>query len=489
MLPEVVEYDRRGWLALVDKAHRHLFVANALRWDVRNKKKTLVDEAISIDVGDGRLGIGLGAIKVLAKVNHLVSFKQNNVISALPFASFEVPYFDEIEYRQVQLEALQVLSGRDCGIVKIPTGGGKSFVEVAAAYACSKQHNVLILVPKKVVHSEITNAAKTIGVEVKNYADYRRADIAPAGNIFISVPTALYNDSLKNENHEVMDTIGTVIFDECHHLSAMTWMRTLGALRYLTRSFAFSGTPLLEEVNFVGFHQLRVEDAAVYAGAGQIAYIKTAADIGEEIDRPDVYELPFQWSAEDKTMIGGVEEWSNIREAVRRNKNRIDMVSNLIKSMDEINRSTLTCVDELDEGDLILDELDLGKSAICWFGNGKIYCRDRALLKEHFVREQISVGEIRHVIVTSHINEGTNLPDISTVILISGKKGRLAVQRASRVNRLGNQKSAVVNIMDAGVGMLRSQSLSRSESIIGYFGTEAIPVADIEQLRSRLACL
>ena len=98
----------------------------------------------------------------------------------------------------------------------------------------------------------------------------------------------------------------------------------------------------------------------------------------------------------------------------------------------------------------------------------------------------VNDGEIQHIIATSHFNESVNLPNISTCILASGRKGRVANQRSGRIARIGPLKSAVINVQDD-IGILANHSDSRSRSIRKYFRVNAHHVDSIESIGQALA--
>lgn len=479
-----VWFDLRGMLAIMDDIHSHLFYARASKFNRRYKRTEYFNEGFYLPLSQNRIGVGFGAISILQKTMPHVKFRVKNIISSSPISKIEIPDFPSMPYRWYQKEALDRIAVNRMGSIEIPTGGGKSLIILGAASGLASQRNVLIIVPTLANKSELQVLARNLSIDLKDYADVREQWVGMSGNLYISSSRSVCNDLESGSNMNVLQSIGSMILDEGHHLSASSWHRIMISLPNLSRVYGFSGTIVDGRRNFSNFDQIQIEDALIYSGTGDILYSVSTNQIPEFIDSPILIEVPYTWPASYK-YLENTNSWVQYSKALSKNLHRTKFIAQIIQHMNDLGRTSITPVDRKLTGKEILMETGLG-NIICWYGNEEIFDNHENPLTYEEAMQKVNDGEIRHIIATSHFNESVNLPNISTCILGSGKKGRVANQRSGRIARIGPIKSAVINVRD-NIGILSGHSKSRSRSIKKYFKVKSHQVDSIKLIGSMLS--
>lgn len=161
-----------------------------------------------------------------------------------------------------QYAYLYQLLGFNFGICKMPTGKGKTELQIAIveSYINSLDGNVAIITPTNIIKENFIERIKQWGVKYNNGEDFNishnRLDLNNRINIIN--PTGLLGSNLyKNKDKELFNWLSNVrcaVIDECHHTSSSTWNRF--ALNHLDKCkylYAFSATPDTE-VNLTPYY-------------------------------------------------------------------------------------------------------------------------------------------------------------------------------------------------------------------------------------------
>ena len=290
-----------------------------------------------------------------------------------------------------------------------------------------------------------------------------------AGNIYISPPQSVVNDLEAGTNSRILESIGTVFWDESHHLASSTWTSILMGMPHLCRSFALSGTAIEDKRRFSSFSQIDISDALVYSGAGNIIYEVRIDQLDEYIDRPRLMEVPYEWSKIKYGKLRNTNRWETFRNAIESNEDRKEFIASLVRGLDYLDRSTIVPVDTRKMGEELLKLYEMPDVSICWYGSDEIFNGWGEKFTPSEARSKIDSREIFHVIATSHMDESADFPSISVTILQGGKKKRRANQRSGRVARPGDKKPIVINICDD-LGLLNTQAFKkRSIAVSEYF--------------------
>jgi superfamily II DNA or RNA helicase len=436
---------------------------------------------------DGSIEVPLGLIQWLSRQYQELEWTKDG---SQPFVIEEAPRFDFSEaksllpYRDYQKEALDSIgtSFQDC--IEAPVASGKTVCEVGVAITASKRSNALFLAPTTATRNNFFDSFSKFSVSGhRNVIDYREVrdvegEIGIDGNVIVANPVAISNDIKSGKNY--LETIETLIGDECHRFSCDTWITTFKSLKNLKKVIGFSATPYSKDLSKIkSLKVLSPEDAMTLAICGDVSFKIDVEDVKDRIDPPLIINHEFIWGKESKFLKE--RDWNKVSKQLLKNESRLEEVSKILKLCDHLERRCLILVSLKDLGKEILDKANL-KSCVCWYGKQEIFnfhnheC-DFFTLEEFY--ENFKSKNINHIIATNHLSEGFDLPDLDTIILVEGKKSRAQIQKAGRVARLGSNKSLVINIFDTNFEVLKDQSASRYKTLKNYYKSKCFVSKDI----------
>ena len=298
---DIIQFDLRGMLAILDNVHSDLFFARTKKYNRVYRKNEYFNGGFYLPLSQGRIGVGLGAITLLQKKMPHLKFRVRHLISSSPISQVAIPEFSSMPYRWYQREALERIAVNRMGSIEIPTGGGKSLIILGAAAGLANQRNVLIIVPTLANKSELQVLAKDLSLEFKEYSELRNEWSGESGIMYISTARSVCNDLESSNNLAVLNSVGSLIADEGHHLSADSWNQVMTSLPNLSRVYGFSGTVVNGRRDFTSFDQIPLEDALIYSATGGILYSVSTSQIPEFIDRPVLIEVPYEWPSPTRT--------------------------------------------------------------------------------------------------------------------------------------------------------------------------------------------
>lgn len=465
----MVEYplDLYGYLAILPAECSKYFTAKSTLY--KRKKYHTIEVPFYLEIDKDRIGVGFGTILVLSKANPFIKFKIRNIINDHKFIPLNrsniPPSLKLFPYQDSIISDLLYCRG---GLVSLTTSGGKTELQVAIAAMASVEHNVLFTGPTAVVTQNFIDRCKTYGIHAYSYYETRDKEISPMGNILVVNPIGINNDFKKDTNKDVLKTIGTVINDECHHLQSVTWQSLFVSLPNLVRSIGLSATAISDASRlFVSFNQIDIADALVYSGTGPVIQTVKPKDIEEYIDCPHIINIDYVWPDRCGAKVLLEDNWHKVYDNMMKNSERNLLIHDILKLVEDSGRTSIIPVSRKEVAENILKSVNL-PSVCCWFGGGNMFTIDGPIDSSKIFEYFIS-GKIKHIIATSHVDEGLNIPNISTAILTEGRSNRKQIQRVGRIVRKGKMKSVVINLNDKVQKILESQSSERSRVLANYY--------------------
>ena len=314
-------------------------------------------------------------IGLIQRAKNIIPISTYNLKKVSP----EVKYGD---LRQYQKEALDKMVENFCGIIKIPTAGGKT--RVAVQYIKNFKKSTLVLVPTRYLVKQWEEDVPDY-VHVKTYASIKKK--------------------------EYLQQFKLVIFDECHHVAAKTLFKIGISLNEEAEVYGFSATPLSRDDD-----NLKVE-----AVLGPIIYEISSKELIEQgyLSKAKIY---YYNVPEDDTEFFDYPTAYN--EYILNNEYRNNKIIELIKKSV---KPCLVLVNLIEHGDNLIKQLE-GYDAI--FLNGKS--------KEYDTNHDV-------IIATSIFDEGVNLPHLRTLILAGGGKSTIKIcQRIGRLLRVFDDKDFAI---------------------------------------------
>jgi superfamily II DNA or RNA helicase len=446
-------------------------------------KDVISYDPLYINNRNGTITCGLGALLFLARNNPFISFS---------FSSIEPDRRSLTEIRTPEgvtsspkwkvngrerfyfHEALEACRKNYSGTIKLPTGSGKTPIELTLAHNQVRDIGTgIMLVPTTTIRDQFERSAEQFGIELRDYREWLYDLEYDKHSIIISLPMVLYNDLTSQDLEDPLikaklDSINWIIADECHHSSCKTWNTIFLGLRNLTRSHGFSAQPIefacQSAINFAG---MSIEDAMTISVAGPVIYQKTSKELKDFINIPRLINFSYNWPK--GSMRKGIPDWRDIVDLVKGNEERLMLIANIIKSLINKDYNTIVHVTEKALGLRLLQLVDSHRCA-CWFGGEETFTNSGLKLSVDELRKEAG-NSILGVICTSHALEGMDLDTpLNAIVLIDGKKPRQVLQKCGRITRPDKRQSVIVNLMDFGVQVLPRHSDTRRQVILQEFG-------------------
>jgi superfamily II DNA or RNA helicase len=285
-----------------------------------------------------------------------------------------------------------------------------------------------------------------------------------------------------------LSQLDVVVWDECHHLPAESWLGLFAMLKKQARIFGFSATPwataerdavLLQcfggRENFIeiGMDEVR--------GSGHLA---EGSVIFHDLDQPAQFDAEIQakaapeirrrcafmrniimpphatWSVEEEHRRRVT--WQVTQDFVQQNRARNAAAVFIALEAAEKGISVLVLVSSIEHGEQIAEAIGPHARMVHSKAKGR-----RGLIASY------RKGEYRVMVGTSLCDEGLDCPIAAVLVLLSGGRSPTKIiQRAGRVMRPypGKTHGIVHDFLDRGAGLAYNQARSRKKTYLslGY---------------------
>jgi len=355
------------------------------------------------------------------------------------FSGAELSDHDLAWLRPEQKEAVNRVIARKNGILWLPTGAGKT--EIAIGLTVKIKTRWLFIVHKKdLLHQTAARYEKRTGITAGKIGD----GIFDVQDFTVATFQTL-SRGLKTRDKRVlqlMQDVGGVIHDECHTAPAASSLAVLMGLNNAVYRVGLSGTPLA-----------RGDKRSIYAiGAlGPVIYrIKPEVLIeAGHLAKPYIHMPELEQDSAKKT-------WQGVYgECVVRSAKRNKLLTEFAKLAD---KPALLFVKEVKHGHELEKRIrKAGVSCEFLWGEKSTAKRDAAV-------RRLVTGDIDVLIVSVIFQEGTDIPDVRSVIVGSaGKSAIAAIQRVGRGMRVvaGKKEFHVYDVFDTGHRTLKKWAKER----------------------------
>lgn len=347
------------------------------------------------------------------------------------------------DYQRAALDA--VVAGRR-GIVKVPTGGGKT--EIIVGLTQRVPGRWLVLAPKaQLVEQTADRFRRRVPGVVVGTIGEGRWSVPREATVVCATYQSLYADLAGGgvRSTDLLATIDGLCVDEGHTVAADTFWRVAMSVRRASYRVGFSGTPLSRGDR---------RNVLVVAALGPILYqipFEVLAARGV-LTRPTITMVDFRHpvykgtSAED-----GVETesplWASVyTRAIARNEERNRL---LVRACSEAPKPALLFVKELRHGrDLTRMLTSSGLRASFVWGAPSTAIREQRL-------RDLVAGRLDVIVCSTVFQEGIDVPELASVIVGSAGKSAIAtIQRVGRGTRVaaGKTEFRVYDVADRGCG-------------------------------------
>ena len=354
-------------------------------------------------------------IEKLEEVNTQYQITDNREQGQEIDLSFSASLYEE------QQNALNELLKQDIGILSAGTGFGKTVV--ASALISARKTNTLILVQS---HALLEQWKKAI----KEYLNFTPGTIAAGKDKSTGiVDIAIVNSLIEKKSDEVKTRsykYGTLIIDECHHVSAFSTENLVASFK-AKYVYGLTATPIRRD----GHQKI------IFYQCGQILYSTTTKQMNEQQNFSH-YFIPrftsFHYVEDDMTSKSTNPSINIYFENLVSNQARNDLIIEDIKSSVKNGRTPLILSERIEHLNYLYEKLDgAAKNVILITGKGTQKQKKELLENLRAVPQEESLI----ILATGkYAGEGFDYPRIDTLILAMpfSWKGTLA-QYCGRLHR------------------------------------------------------
>jgi superfamily II DNA or RNA helicase len=166
----------------------------------------------------------IGRLLRYCKDNNIL-FEFNDVRKQTPFIEFA----SSIQLRKYQQVALEAASKKDFGVIVAPPGSGKTVVGLALI--ASKRRPALIIVHRKQLADQWMDRIETfLQIPRKEIGRIVSGNLRTDKQITVVLIQSLKKTINDPNQNEALQSFGTILVDECHHVPADTFRSTVERL-------------------------------------------------------------------------------------------------------------------------------------------------------------------------------------------------------------------------------------------------------------------
>lgn len=346
--------------------------------------------------------------------------------------------------RDYQLEVVNAAYAKDCGVVKLPTGSGKTLTLSLIAGKFNIKTIIYVIGVELLYQMKDTLEKMYPNLEIGIVGDgkciVKDITIATIWSAAAALDTKVEFDSDeeidKDEKTDLIDKKAVkkliseaqmYIFDECQFVSTTTALELNKHSLSARYKFLFSGTPWRDAG----------DDIYIEGIGGKRIYNKTASWMIENgyLVAPKIYFI----DSEVKKRVG--KTYPEVyRNYIIENQERNDLIKKAALKMHKDGRKILILVSKVDHGKALQKMLEDELRVFSLDGRNKTEQRLEAI-------RAMKNGEIDILIASKIFDQGIDIPELDALILAgSGKSSSRALQRIGRVIRKGgpNKKDAVI---------------------------------------------
>ncbi|MGC8582631.1 MAG: DEAD/DEAH box helicase [Thermoproteus sp.] len=337
----------------------------------------------------------------------------------------------DLEYRQVQYKQNISLydfqkravdswerAGRR-GTIAVPTGGGKTFIAMAALARASTTALVLAVTQE---------LAAQWAERLRRYLGVSPGMLGAGKHDVRDVTVAIYNSAVKYVD-ELVGKFGVVVFDEAHHVPAETFKEIALALDSPFR-LAISATPKREDGN----------ELLIYEAVGPLVYRATYTEMIEAglVVPVEHYRIYIKPSPEEEQEYRSAQATTDnaivLRNIASQISPKIPIAVEIVKREVALGHKVLVFTQFLEQAKAIYDKLREESIRAELITSEE---RDRSSAFSRFLS-----GITKAVVTTTVLDEGVDVPDADVAVIVSGSGSkRQMLQRVGRVVRKAPGKS------------------------------------------------
>ena len=382
-------------------------------------------------------------------VNYLKENKHPYVVHDTRSAYMEEEIPIHVNFREYQKIVIDTSIKKQRGIIQVATGGGKTII-AAGIIARLNVPTIFCVHTKDLLqqaYDVFSNVLKIpIGMVGAGVVKIEKVNICMMQTLghaldFKYIPADEFDTyaeespsmKAKMDILRMINNIHCVIVDECHHISAITYVDLMSSLPTATFRFGLSGTPFRDDGR----------DLVLNAFAGQLLCKVSASYLIDKgfLLQPTIQMVNTPFLPEDINA-----NYNTIyRDHVVNNEPRSKLIVKYVKGFYKEKRKILILVTQVKHGKILYEMIKKVDPKVQLL-IGEVDFKTRTDLIQ-----QMKDGKLHTIIGTSLADEGLDIPILDTLILAGGGKSSVrALQRIGRIIRLHPDKKnpLVIDLVD-----------------------------------------
>ncbi|MDR1579146.1 MAG: DEAD/DEAH box helicase [Synergistaceae bacterium] len=241
----------------------------------------------------------------------------------------------------------------------------------------------------------------------------------------------------------VRDRFGLVLLDEAHHCPAATFT---DILQMFPAAFRYGLTATPERRDGLGMFMKAV--------IGPIRHTITSGELRDA----GVQVIPeIVWIRTDFYCPN--DDWVSLIATLIKDERRNDLLIGVIKRLIDDGRRIIALSERVSHAETLAAAINDSRP-----GAAAVITGSMPKKKREAALERVKSGEARVMFSTKLADEGLDVPALDALVLLTpSRSGGRTTQRAGRILRSldGKRKPLIIDIVDADVGLLRSQARTR----------------------------
>jgi len=425
----------RGWM----DPFKGVFVA----WDGRNRLFEPSDMSFPLGLKNRVEEFYKKDNRELTVIDHRTPKSVGNAVDILPALKRmnKVP-------RPYQIDALKASRGNDRGIIRLPTGSGKTLVATMIAADIGKK-TIVYVIGKDLLHQlhsffkEVFDGAD-IGIIGDGFCEIGDINVASVWTVGQALGMKKSNILSENDDdeatiepekygeiRELLKSAKTHIIDECH-MAACETIQTMFQNMNPEHVYGMSASPWRDDgadimIECILGHKIIDVSASDLINQGYL--------VKPMIKFMRVPKYPHKIPKQYKTIY---------KHYIVENEERNGLVLSMSEKLVELGYRPLILYNSVKHGKILNNMMAQRFPCVLLSGKDKMSVRQQA-------KEDIENGRIKAIIASKIFDVGIDLPVLSGLIIASsGKSSVRALQRIGRVIRpyKGKKQAAVVDFID-----------------------------------------
>jgi len=390
---------------------------------------------------------------------------------------------DGIVLRPYQLDAARAALSNKRGIIQVSTGGGKTEIVLAIIkYLYDKvDGNFILCVPSTKLLYQTRDRAISRGFDENDFSILGDGNNIDESKRFCISTVQTLTRRVDIEDHkDWLSKVSMLVMDEAHHCSARTFFKVVDAVG-AEYTLGVTAEPFYNDKTH------KIQDLIVRGTLGPVLYrilVPQLVDLGY-LSKP--YLLTFHTQT-DKPHLSKSLNWHTInKNLVIENQLRNDLIVRIAQSLIKIGKNPLILISQISHGAHLSSMISSGGYRVAMLTGGSsvdIY-QDGRIIDQYkdpdgTINIDFTEGRVDVLVGTSVLDEGADIPSLSSVILAGGGKSPLkVVQRVGRGLRpkSGDNTTWIIDFID-NFNVVTYSHFRKRSAILSQLGMPTYQIID-----------